>query len=248
MRHRRGKPRRVLDEHQSDLRWDSYSLDLIVDRHPLAVFDQRWSWERPVYERICARVPEKGSILEVGSGLGANAVWFAAHGYRVVGIDHRPTVVDTARSVVAELGVDCHFEVADAFDLSDYRGFDLTVSFGVIEHWPRVDTVRALREQAACSPKVAAIVPTMNTRYTGEITDERFYTRRQMRGIFADAGLTDVLTHSYGAVPSRSGRVARWVLPAPALEALRMSSMRFAMALAVFGSSAMLPAVASSRA
>lgn len=247
MRPSRSEPRRVLDEHQSDLRWDSYSLDLIADRHPLAVFDQRWSWERPVYERIRARVPRNGSILEVGSGLGANAVWFAAHGYRVVGVDHRPTVVDAARSIAAELRVDCRFEVADAFDLADYRGFDMTASFGVIEHWPRAETVRALREQAACASNVAAIVPTANTRYTGEITDERFYTRRQMRRIFAEAGLTDVLTYSYGAVPSRSGRVARWTLPAPALEALRMSSMRFAMALAVLASSAKLSGRASGR-
>jgi len=228
-------PRRVLESRESDLRWDSYSLDLIDDQHPLAIFDRRWDWERPLYERIAARVPPAGRILEVGSGLGANAVWFAARGYEVVGVDHRQKVVDASRAIAGELRMDCRFELADAFDLGAYRGFDLAMSFGMIEHWPRSDTVRALREQAQSAPQVTAVVPTANTGYTGEITDERFYTRRQMRLLFSDAGLSDVLTYSYGAVPSRRYRAARWVLPDPALKALRMSSLHFAMALAVFG-------------
>lgn len=229
------KPNRLLSADENDARWDAYSLDLLADQHPLALFDQRWLWERPLYARVSSRVRAGGRILEVGCGLGANAVWFAAQGYEVVGVDYRPTLVDAARAITAELRVDCSFAVADAFDLSAHRGFDLAISFGMIEHWTRPDTVRALREQAASARQVVAIVPTPNTHYTGEITDERFYSRRQMREIFLEAGLSNVVSYSYGKVPSRLYRTAEWLLPGPGLKALRAWTMRFSMAQATFG-------------
>jgi SAM-dependent methyltransferase len=235
MRFAHPKPRRLLSADESEARWDAYSLDRLADRHPLALFDQRWDWERPLYARVSARVGTGGRILEVGSALGANAVWFAANGYDVVGVDYRPKLVDMARAITAELRVDCRFDIADAFDLSAYRDFDLAVSFGVIEHWTRSDTVRALREQAASARQVVAIVPTPNTRYTGEVTDERFYSRREMREIFVEAGLSSVVSYSYGAVPSRLYRTAEWLLPGQALKALRASTLRFSTAHATFG-------------
>jgi 2-polyprenyl-3-methyl-5-hydroxy-6-metoxy-1,4-benzoquinol methylase len=235
MRLGQAKPNRLLSADENDARWDAYSLDLLADQHPLALFDQRWLWERPLYARVSSRVKAGGRILEVGCGLGANAVWFAAHGYEVIGVDYRPQLVEAARAITAELRIDCSFEVADAFDLSAHRGFDLAVSFGVVEHWKRPDTVRALREQAASARQVVAIVPTPNTRYTGEITDEHFYSRRQMREIFLEAGLSDVASYCYGTVPSRLYRTAEWLLPGPGLKALRAWTLRFSMAHATFG-------------
>lgn len=235
MRLGQDKPNRLLSADENDARWEAYGLDPLADQHPLALFDQRWLWERPLYARVCSRVRAGGRILEVGCGLGANAVWFAAHGYEVVGVDYRPALVDAAQAITAELQVDCGFAVADAFDLSAYRGFDLAVSFGMIEHWRRPDTMRALREQAASARHVVAIVPTPNTHYTGEITDERFYSRRQMREIFLEAGLSNVVSYSYGKVPSRLYRTAEWLLPGAGLKALRAWTMRFSMAQATFG-------------
>lgn len=235
MRSAEPKPARLLSADESQARWEAYGLDRLADQHPLALFDLRWDWERPLYARVCARVASGGRILEVGSGLGANAVWFAANGYDVVGVEYRPKLVDMARTITAELRVDCRFEVGDAFDLSAYRDFDLAVSFGVIEHWTRSDTVRALREQATAARHVVAVVPTPNTHYTGEVTDERFYSRRGMREIFVEAGLSNVVSYSYGAVPSRLYRTAEWLLPGQALKALRAWTLRFSMAHATFG-------------
>jgi 2-polyprenyl-3-methyl-5-hydroxy-6-metoxy-1,4-benzoquinol methylase len=235
MRLGQDKPNRLLSADENDARWEAYGLDRLADQHPLAFFDQRWLWERPLYARVCSRVRAGGRILEVGCGLGANAVWFAAQGYEVVGVDYLPALIDAARAVTAELRVDCSFAVADAFDLSAHRGFDLAVSFGMIEHWRRPDTVRALREQAASARQVVAIVPTPNTHYTGEITDEHFYSRRQMRAIFLEAGLSNVVSYSYGKVPSRLYRTAEWMLPGPGLKALRAWTLRFSMAQATFG-------------
>ena len=162
-------------------------------------------------------------------------MWFAANGYDVAGVEYRPKLVDMARAISAELRVDCRFDVAHAVDLSAHHGFDLALSFGVVEHWTRSDTVRALREQAASARQAVAIVPTPNTRYTGEITDERFYSRREMREIFVEAGLSNVASYGYGAVPSRLYRTAEWLLPEQALKALRAWTLRFSMAHAAFG-------------
>jgi hypothetical protein len=52
-------------------------------------------------------------------------MWFAANGYDVAGVEYRPKLVDMARAISAELRVDCRFDVADVFDLSAHRGFDL---------------------------------------------------------------------------------------------------------------------------
>jgi 2-polyprenyl-3-methyl-5-hydroxy-6-metoxy-1,4-benzoquinol methylase len=227
--------RRQLRGAENAARWDAYSFDALGAEHPLAYFDTRWSWERPILARIAKRLGSNGRLLEVGCGLGAIALWFAAHGHDVVGVDFRDPLVERARALAESVSLPCRFEVADAFELSDYRGFDVAISFGMIEHWPRSETVEALRQQARAARQVVAVVPTPNTRFTGAVTDERFYSRRALRGVFTDAGLREVYTFSYGEVPTRSARAADWLLPARAATALRAYNLRFAMAHAVFG-------------
>jgi len=194
-------------------RWDGYSLGPLREGHPLAHFADRWQFEEPLYREIARSVPSGGKVLEVGSGSGVNLILLAARGFQVAGVEYRPRVVEAARDIADSLRVEVPYDVADAFDLTSYRGFDLAFSCGMIEHWPREDAVRALHEQAKAARVVVAEVPTRYTRYTGEITDERFYSRRQLRQIMREAGLSNVRSLAYGDVPNTAGRACRLLLP-----------------------------------
>lgn len=76
---------------------------------------------QPSVVQLAALGGFSGNILDVGCGLGDNALFLASLGYRVVAVDGSATAIDIAHERANELGVHVDFQVADATRLD---GFD----------------------------------------------------------------------------------------------------------------------------
>jgi SAM-dependent methyltransferase len=73
-----------------------------------------------------------GEVLDIGCGLGDNAIFLASRGHSVTALDGSPTAIERARRRAAEAGVQVTFDVADATNLTGYdRRFDTVVDSGL---------------------------------------------------------------------------------------------------------------------
>jgi len=69
-----------------------------------------------------------GDVLDIGCGLGDNAIYLASRGHSVTGLDGSPAAIEEARRRAAAAGVIVSFDVADATKLTGYEGrFDTVV-------------------------------------------------------------------------------------------------------------------------
>ena len=74
----------------------------------------------------------RGAVLDIGCGLGDNAIYLAQQGHTVTGLDISPTALITAEHRAADAGVDVTFAVADATKLDGYAdAFDTVIDSGM---------------------------------------------------------------------------------------------------------------------
>ncbi len=73
-----------------------------------------------------------GDVVDLGCGTGENALFVAARGHRVLGLDGSPTAIEMARRKAEERGLSVPFLVADALDLSGvHRRFETAIDCGL---------------------------------------------------------------------------------------------------------------------
>ena len=83
-------------------------------------------------------------VLEIGCGIGSDAEEFAKNGADYVGIDYSDQSVEIARQRFDALGLEGEFyniDASDATAMSALGKFDLVYSYGVIHHFPALDTI-----------------------------------------------------------------------------------------------------------
>lgn len=74
----------------------------------------------------------RGAVLDVGCGLGDNAIYLARQGFTVTGVDISATALITAERRAADAQAAIRFAVADATELAGYTdAFDTVVDSGM---------------------------------------------------------------------------------------------------------------------
>ena len=73
-----------------------------------------------------------GDVLDIGCGLGDNAIYLAQQGFNVTGLDISPTALTNAERRSHDAGVSVKFAVADSTKLEGYtEAFDTVVDSGM---------------------------------------------------------------------------------------------------------------------
>src|SRR6516225_2265238 len=73
-----------------------------------------------------------GEVLDIGCGLGDNAIYLAKNGHNVTGLDISPTALITAERRATDAGVEVRFAVTDSTKLEGYTdAFDTIVDSGM---------------------------------------------------------------------------------------------------------------------
>ena len=84
-----------------------------------------------------------GDVIDVGCGTGENALYLAARGLEVVGVDAAPTAIARAQEKARLRGSGAAFLVADALELETLgRTFDIAIDCGLFHTFSDADRSR----------------------------------------------------------------------------------------------------------
>jgi SAM-dependent methyltransferase len=153
--------------------------------------------------------------VELGAGRGLNALLYARRGARVTLVDTSRLVLDQARSIFAEQGLEPEVVEGDLFALpEDVRGrFDVSMSFGVCEHFVGEQRravvaahLEALRPGGLAllgvpnrrSPVYRAWMATLKARGSWPLGTEEPFTAAELAGLARAAG-GEPLEPEYGS-------------------------------------------------
>lgn len=112
-------------------------------------------------------LPKGSKILDLGCGLGCEAVPLSSLGYKVVGVDNDKRVVEAANQNGKKFGGDIEIIEGDIFkldELFDKDSFDACISGGVLEHFKEEDVRKLVDLQLKLVPLVIANMPVKTER------------------------------------------------------------------------------------
>ena len=191
-----------------------------------AAWDQRYAsselvWSAEPNRFVAAELADlpPARALDLATGEGRNAIWLAARGWRVTGVDFSAVAVDKGRQLARRAGVEVDWAVADVLD---YRppetGFDLVLLAYL--HLPPAQFGPVLRRAAgAVAPRGVLLIvghdvdniahgvggpqdpsllytpESLRTQLDGLVVDQAGQVRRPVAGTGRDAIDTLVRAH-----------------------------------------------------
>lgn len=152
--------------------------------------DGRAPWDigrpQPAVVELARAQELTGPVLDAGCGTGENALYLAAQGLDVLGVDVAETAIKEARRKAAERGVEAGFQVADALQLGKLGRTFPTVLDCALFHTFDDD------ERAPYADSVAAVTARAGTLYLLCFSDRqpgdwgpRRVTQEELRATFA---------------------------------------------------------------
>lgn len=120
---------------------DTSDFEEVYQNAKIPFFDVQFEtppWDiggpQPVITQLVTDGKVTSEVLDIGCGLGENALFLASEGYRVTGLDASSTAIEKATATAADRGVDVDFAVADATRLDGYDGRFSTVVDSALYH------------------------------------------------------------------------------------------------------------------
>ncbi|MFW9970648.1 MAG: class I SAM-dependent methyltransferase [Candidatus Odinarchaeota archaeon] len=93
-----------------------------------------WDIGRPqkAFIQLVDQIPLKGKMLDVGCGTGENSIFFAKHGFDVIGIDYVEEAINKALKKTENRNINVKFYVMNALNLEDlHQKFDFIIDSGL---------------------------------------------------------------------------------------------------------------------
>jgi cyclopropane fatty-acyl-phospholipid synthase-like methyltransferase len=146
-----------------------------------------WDLDRPQGQLVAIADQVTGAVLDAGCGTGEHALFFAARGHRVIGIDFVDEAVRRARRKAAERGLAVEFLVKDAMTLADWsERFASVIDCGLFHCFSDDDRRRYVRGLAqVVEPGGRLFLLCFSDEEPGTEGPRRV-SRRELQGAFAD--------------------------------------------------------------
>ncbi len=175
-----------------------------------------WDIGRPQREfaRLELAGEIEGRVLDVGCGTGENALYLAARGHEVVGVDAAPTAIAKAKAKAKTRDVAVTFRVHDALKLKTLRRtFDTVIDSGLFHTFPDEERPGFAKSLGAVlSPEGRYLMMCFSEHEPGTWGPRRV-TQTEIRGTFRDGWRVDwIRAGRFEAKMDGGGNVARaWV-------------------------------------
>jgi SAM-dependent methyltransferase len=192
-------------------------------RHWLDRAMEHWDFYAKFHRKLCRHLRAGDSLLDIGSGKGYSALYFAAHGYPVTGIDFDVPSVEEANEWASRLGLPARFHVCDIFDFQPEERYRISYSIGLIEHFAPEEARRLLAVQREASELIVALAPTRHSERTVEPCAVPWIPQSAatLRRTFASSGLNVIESFGCGDVSSKWDSRLKSMLPHAALHFLQ---------------------------
>ena len=139
------------------------------------------------------------SFCELGCGTGWISRLATRHGVQAEGYDISPDMIEIAREVAAEEGLDVRYEVGDMEELDLGGRFDTCLLYDALHHSPRADLVLATaRRSLKPGGRILLAEPNWAHRFAGREASDAFgvtemgYSSRRLKRLVREQGFRDV--------------------------------------------------------